>query len=1200
MCIQIPDFLNVHGGELSAAEIMGKTIFISILTLCGFLIPGYTQNLWINEVQSSNTATMYDHTGDTPDWIELFNSGAQDINLENYGLSDRHDNPYKWTFPRVSIAPNGYLLIFASGLDLKDPVLQWHTLIDKGDTWKYLVPTSEIAPSWRGKGFDDSHWQEGPSGFGYGDDDDATIIGSAMSVFIRKTLTIDNPQNTSQAYLHIDFDDAFIAYINGVEIARSNIGKPGDPVSWNAPADNYDHEAKMYQGGYPDAFLIDNISEYLSEGENVLAIQVHNHSLGSSDLTAIPFFTLGYVQHPGFETTVSSLINFVPVGLHTNFSIAADGEDLILTDPSGATVDSVYTSRLTVNISLGRKPDGSPHWRLFNEPTPGKSNSTPGYDTLQLPAVNFSHQGGKYSGSISLQLSTENPNDSIFYTTDGSEPTVNSPYFTGPIFMNMPRTVRARVIKSGYLPGQVTSNSYLMNTNHALPAIFVSTDPANLWDNEYGIYVKGRNASSEYPYFGANFWEDWEKPANIIMYERDGRRAFHLDAGIKIFGAWSRGQDQKSLSIHTRRSYGYDGINYRIFAEKPIERFETIVLRNSGNDFNNTMIRDAYCNRITSSLGLDQQAYRPAVVYINGDYWGIQNIREKVNEEFIASNHDVDEDLVDILEGDGEVVRGSSDHYEALKAYIQSNNLAIDQHYNYVKTQMDVQNFINYQIAQIFIDNRDWPGNNIKFWRERNASPKWKWIMFDSDFGINTWANDNQTFNTLQFALEPNGPGWPNPPWSTFLLRNLIRNTSFKHDFINAFADHLNTIFDPAVLSGHLNDMIKEIESEIPAHMQRWNGNTWYWNDRINAMRTFIRDRRNLVRNHIRGVFGIAGTFNLNINTEGQGYVKLNTIHINNFPWSGQYFDNIPVELEAIPAPGYRFVQWKDAENKTSESISVNTADNTSLTAVFQILPESNLKIVINEINYRSADDFDVGDWIELLNISGYTINMSGWELKDDNDDHVFVFPENTIIPADGFLVIVRDRTKFKAGFPEVEIVDGELDFGLGGDEDCVRLTTNEGVLVDEVCYKKSAPWPPGANGAGGTLALKNPFSNNEHPLNWEASESYGTPGRSNFDVITGITQHRTAFNGLRIFPNPAKSNAVLGFESQTDGFMQVYIMDLAGRKHRLFSNQPVVSGTNIIELDFNQLKSSIRPGLYVIQLESSGTTNHIKVIIED
>lgn len=188
-----------------------KTSIIIYLFICSF-ITAYAQNIFINEVQSSNVSTIYDHTGDTPDWIEIYNGGATSINLENYGLSDVDSLPFKWTFPSVLLKSQSHLLVFASDLNLKEPSLHWETIIDIGDEWKYVLPSSELASAWKNIGFDDADWLTGKSGFGYGDGDDSTIIESTMSVFIRKKFSVSNIENFRQAYLHMDFDDGFVAW----------------------------------------------------------------------------------------------------------------------------------------------------------------------------------------------------------------------------------------------------------------------------------------------------------------------------------------------------------------------------------------------------------------------------------------------------------------------------------------------------------------------------------------------------------------------------------------------------------------------------------------------------------------------------------------------------------------------------------------------------------------------------------------------------------------------------------------------------------------------------------------------------------------------------------------------------------------------------------------------------------------------------
>ncbi len=1160
---------------------------------------GHTQGIVINEIQSSNVSTIYDHTGDTPDWIELYNPGDQSINLENFGLSDNDTIPLKWTFPSTIIGPKSHILIFASGLDLRSPLLHWETIIDVGDEWSYWVPEIEVDQNWRVPSFDDADWLVGKSGFGYGDGDDNTIIENPISVYIRNVFEIVDPQAVSQAYLHIDFDDAFVAYINGHEIARSNIGEAGVIPSFNTPADNYDHEAAMYQGGQPEEFLIENIGDFLLTGENVLAIQVHNHSTGSSDLTAIPIFTLGYNSKPTWDLETSAYINFVPVGLHTNFKISAAGEPVILSDASGIQIDSVFSAGIPANISLGRKPDGKLEWKFFNEPTPGFANNTTGYTPTNISKVTVSKPGGLYQSGLTVELYSDGAGDSIYYTLDGSDPSDSESLYTSPITISSSAVVKSRVIKDGYLPGFINTQTYIVNAHHDLPVVCVNTDPYNLWDNDYGIYAWGDQAESDFPHFGANFWEDWERPANIAMYENDGSLAFQIDAGIKIFGNWSRGQPQKSLSIHCRKSYGFDGINYKIFPEKDLTYFKTIVLRNSGNDFNNTMLRDAFCNRIVADKNIDQQAYRPAVTYLNGQYWGILNIREKVNEEFISSNHGIDEDKIDLLENNGQAIRGSSDHYEAMINFINSNSLSIEANYNYVETQMDISNFIQYQVAEIFIDNRDWPGNNIKFWRKADEGGRWKWIMFDSDFGINTWDENNQEFNTLEYALEPNGPGWPNPPWSTFLFRKLMENTSFRHRFINTFADNLNTIFNPNIMNDHLDKMISDIDGEIQNHMNRWNGSIGYWTNRISAMRSFINQRRNNVRNHIQTTLKLSGMYSLNVDVKGNGKIKLNTLYLDEFPWTGLYYNDVPIQLEALPEPGYRFVEWQGIESSGNEKISLSVREASNISAVFEASVEDVSGIIINEINYNSADHFDTGDWVELFNVGDYAVNISGWVMKDDDDAHEYVFPEGTVIHARDYLLVCRNKEKFSAKYPLVNILGEELTFGLGSNGDCVRLFSDSGELKDRVCYEDGLPWPENANGFGATLALKDALSNNDFPGNWKASTGHGTPGAHNSDVITSLQENSLEQFSMKVYPNPANAEFHIELFSHMDEKVELSLIDLTGKKSILLLDLNVHIGQNEIYIPL-QNHQVIAPGLYLLQVKSRNMLQQTKLLLQD
>jgi hypothetical protein len=258
--------------------------FLFIIIVSTFLMArGNAQSIRINEVSSSNSV-YFDEDGDTPDWIELHNFGTQAISIHNWGLSDNVLELDNWIFPNISLAPESYLLLWASSKN-RPNISFATTLIDQGDVFQYLIPSSEPNPNWKNLNYDDSNWSQGGSGFGYNDGDDETIIPEGtLSVYLRKTFNISDLQNLNSLILDIDYDDAFVAYINGVEIARANIS--GSPPSYNSGTIQ-DHEALMYNGGFPERFIISDFSTLLVEGENILTIQGHNISNISSDFNSV-------------------------------------------------------------------------------------------------------------------------------------------------------------------------------------------------------------------------------------------------------------------------------------------------------------------------------------------------------------------------------------------------------------------------------------------------------------------------------------------------------------------------------------------------------------------------------------------------------------------------------------------------------------------------------------------------------------------------------------------------------------------------------------------------------------------------------------------------------------------------------------------------------------------------------------------------
>ncbi|MBK7107248.1 MAG: CotH kinase family protein [Ignavibacteriae bacterium] len=908
------------------------TYFKYLILFISLQINSYSQNLLLNEVMSSNSNSYFDEFGETPDWIELFNNDDEIIDLEGYSLSDSKTNLQKWIFPAIKINISEYLLISSSGKDIKTQSSSWKTIINKSDYWKYFLGTKEPPSGWKEISFNDFGWSLGKTGIGYGDDDDQTIIEEVNSVYLRKTFIITDKNNVSEILLNIDYDDGFVAYLNGEEIARSNLGTNGEYISFDRFADNT-IEAKLFQNQKLESFFVQDFESILMDGINVLSIQVNNFGSSSSDLTAIPFLTIGLKISEDENDIAEEITHSIPT-LHTNFSLANGEETLYLSNNFGQIIDSLKLSQTDSDISLGRK-NGGDEFYFFNQSTPGTENIYNGFlGQLETPTLTF--PAGFYQNGISINLENPNSLTKTFYSLDGSEPDTTSNLFPKNLIITSTKVVKVKSYQNGYLPSKTVAQTYFIGVNEYLPVVSLSTDPYNLWDYNYGIYVLGPNAENAIPNFGANFWEDWSRPVSFEYFEPEKNISMQWNSDIKIYGAWSRANPQKSLAVFAK---GSESFNYKFFPNSSIDNFESIVLRNSGNDWNSTLLRDGFMQTIAGDLDIDILSYTPAVMYLNGEYWGIHNIREKVNLSYLSSHYNVDKNSIDLLELEGFVIDGNNESYIAMTEFLYENSLDDNANYEIIKNQIDIPSFIDYNLFQIYIANTDWPGNNNKFWRSRTEKPKWRWLLFDTDFGFGFLNEYDYHHNTLEYATDAFGPEWPNPPWGTLILRKLLENDLFKTQFINRFSDLSNTTFTAENVNNILNSLSSKIAPEIPDHIERWNTfdlSNWEYN--ITVLKNFADLRISYLRQFFENYFGFDGLQIVVISNAdlNGGKVYLNSISINQNTWYGSYFKGSKIFIKANPNPGYEFIGWNGSSNSTEDSLEIEVNSLVDLKANFQ------------------------------------------------------------------------------------------------------------------------------------------------------------------------------------------------------------------------------------------------------------------------
>ena len=662
---------------------------------------------------------------------------------------------------------------------------------------------------------------------------------------------------------------------------------------------------------------------------------------------------------------------------HTNFKLSSDGEALILSDETGMTIDQISFPALEADQSYGRIEDGNPNWAFFNSPTPFASNNTStSIDFADLPT--FSVENRFHNEAIQVELNCTAPNCFIYYTLDGSEPSIDHFIYNNPITIDTTTTIRARAFSPLSLPSKIATQTYFIQTEHELPIMAITSDPHYLYDWEEGILVSGPNADAEWPHFGANFWEDTEIPMHA-EYFIDKNLELELDLGSKVHGGkTSRTKVMKSLRLLGKSSFGSDRVNYPFFYNKDITNFKRVVLRNASGDFNFTHFRDAYLQRyfIDQNLNLDVLAHQPAVVYINGAYYGLMNIREKVDKYYLENNYNVDIDNIDLLEEDTMIVEGNFDVFNLHYDFVMENDLSQQANYDIAKSYFDIKNIADYVIVQTAVNNTDWPGNNMKFWRERKPDAKWRYLLFDMDVGMGRHGWTHADFNSFGGLLNPNTDNE-----FVKIVLSLLQNETYRNYFVNRYADLLNTTFRENNWKAETDKTVAEIDTEIKRHFQKW---TWpgydvWQNDRLVGMYEFIADRRTFARGYVKEHFALENEVLLQIQTypENAGTIHVNSITPSELPWDGYYYNGVPVELTILPNNGFTFSHWQSLntilEKDANQNISYNFEQDDEITAFFEVenpttaievyptlfQNEINVEVILSEISEIEIRLFD-------------------------------------------------------------------------------------------------------------------------------------------------------------------------------------------------------------------------------------------------
>ena len=899
----------------------------------------FTAQISLNELSAKGGMINGD---ENEDWLEIVNTAAEPILLSDYYLSDDADDLQKWNLPGTTLNPGEFLLVLASGNDVGVTSGVWQSFVLAENDWKYLPGIEEPSSVWNSLGFDDIEWEQASGGFGYADGDDETELEGFPSVYMRKTFQVTDLSAIAEVVLHADYDDAFVAYLNGTEIARSS-NIEGFPPAFDSYA-TYDHEANLYQGELPESYSLSasEIESLIQNGENILAIQIHNVSAESSDMSSNFFLS-------GLLTSFDSSYQPLPVWyqpflnssfLETNFKLSP-GESVFLSSGFGDISDAVtIPEELTHELSFGREPNGTGPWCYFDMTSPGASNSASWCYSGIAAEPNISLPSGWYDSNQTL--TAESLINTVRFTINGDIPTANSPLFEGEeIDENISYSFRS-FSEENLLPSHVVDRTYILDEdNYDLPVFSIHTNQAHLWDWDEGIYVYGPNAENSFPFFGSNFWQPWSRFSRVEFFDGNKQLKAEEYLDLEIHGGWSRGENQKSFRFDFKSIYT-GNLEESLFTQKPfLDEVNNINLRTGGQHLWTDKIQDGLFSRVVNDLHVDNMAFEPCLLYLNGEFWGVYAIREKMDEHYAESNHSVNSSEVDLLNSWG-VLAGSDEHFIETFDFLMSANPNSPEFYASANNRIDLENYMDYFIAETYFQNKDWMGiewgiNNVKLWRPQTEDGRWRYMMYDLDFGFGFfWGAPEDNF--IDKAKNP-----PNPSMHSQLFNKMLTNQQFKCKFAQRYADVINTVFQPSYFNDKKEEIVNQMEGAMNIHADRWAENVpvdqWY--EEVEQLADYNAVRVPAAREHINDELDLGGqtVMTFNVIPPEAGTIQVNSIEPESFPWTGIYFNGCPVQIIATSNEGFMFDSWDSngiiTEGSEDEVLLENLFQDDTFTANF-------------------------------------------------------------------------------------------------------------------------------------------------------------------------------------------------------------------------------------------------------------------------
>lgn len=621
------------------------------------------------------------------------------------------------------------------------------------------------------------------------------------------------------------------------------------------------------------------------------------------------------------------------------FKLDCDGGSLFISDEAGTILSQINYPPAITRTSYARTTNGGNSWSYTDQPTPGASNASSKFAATRLAAPVINHEGGFFTESFTARVIIPT-GCTLRYTTDGSTPTRDNGATStdGRFDIGETTILRLRLFKTGELASPVVTRSFIYkDRNYTLPVISLVSDNENLYGYDYGIFVQGNgngrpgNGQSS----ACNWNMEWDRPANIEYFTEEGVAAFNQEVGIEASGGWSRAWYPHSFNIKANKIYeGLNRMDYQFFSNKPYLRHKALKVRNGGNDVqgNGGRIKDAAIQQVVATSGLyaETQSYQPVHVFHNGQYIGVENLREPNNKNYALANYGIDteDDQMDQwkMSPDSGYVQqvGTKDVFDEWYSLAQNASDALA--YERIKEIVDIEEYINYCAIELYIAGTDWPKNNIKAFRARtegNANSRFRFVLFDTDgaFATNnafTWFESTQwwTFDQLygqEIIAEFGNRIYEEIEFTTLLL-NMWQNEEFRKQFIDQFCIITGSVFQPARAREIINAMVSYVN---PAMSLEGRSASSSANSVISSLSS---SRQSSSISNMRNYFGLSTPMRVTLSADlPEAKLQINGLEVPTNAFSGQLF--APITVSATAPAGYRFTGWTSNRSTSATTL---------------------------------------------------------------------------------------------------------------------------------------------------------------------------------------------------------------------------------------------------------------------------------------